>query len=281
MKCLVPVFLGGLSSLVLCAYLVLSVPVSRRLEPAAVVSGVDHVEVAAVIIEEEDAWRLFTSAAEEKRDLIREMYQEPGGREWVMEFFTHFCNSREIARVILANADKFDIPPALAFALSWEESRFNPLAVNARNKDESIDRGLFQLNNRSFPKLKAEAFFDPEVNAWYGMNHLRHCLNTGGSEIAALALYNAGAGKVKNTGAPKHTLDYIHRILENRLKIEARFEVRIQQEAERRIAEKTGSKQAVGIPDADFLTDAFSEEIAEVEPVKPRLLRLTPLGCRR
>jgi hypothetical protein len=43
------------------------------------------------------------------------------------------------------------------------------------------------------------------------------------TEIAALAMYNAGAGRVTASGAPKSTLDYISRILENKNKIENKF----------------------------------------------------------
>jgi len=55
------------------------------------------------------------------------------------------------------------------------------------------------------------------------MSHLRYCLDTGRTEIAALAMYNAGTGRVSVTGAPKSTLDYISRILENKNKIENKF----------------------------------------------------------
>jgi hypothetical protein len=82
------------------------------------------------------------------------------------------------------------------------------------------------LNNKSFPRLENHAFFSPDVNARHGMGHLRYCLDTGGTEIAALAMYNAGTGRVSSTGTPKATLDYVSRILENRLKIENRFRER-------------------------------------------------------
>jgi hypothetical protein len=95
--------------------------------------------------------------------------------------------------------------------------------VNGKNKDGSIDRGLFQLNNRSFPHLEIQAYFSPDVNSWHGMSHLRFCIDTGRTEIAALAMYNAGAGRVSSSGAPKSTLDYISRILDNKSKIENSF----------------------------------------------------------
>jgi len=156
-------------------------------------------------------------------DIIQELYRQPESRSRVIGFFAEICPSIEIAEIILDSANVNNISPALALALAWEESRLNPLAVNAKNRDGSIDRGLFQLNNRSFPGLDNQSFFDPEINAKYGMSHLRHCLNTGGTEIAALAMYNAGTNRVRNSGTPKTTLDYISRILDNRQEIERRF----------------------------------------------------------
>jgi soluble lytic murein transglycosylase-like protein len=290
MEYLLPVFFGGLSSLVLCAMLSVRAPDTKEPESAPVYlvevqESIEEVYLATSLAEEppleDEALQIFAGKPEKKQDLVLKMYREPEAREWVTDFFTTICASREIAEVILANADQFDIPPALAFALSWEESRFNPKAENStKNQDGSIDRGLFQLNNRSFPRLGAQTFFDPKINAYYGMSHLRFCLDSGGSEIMALATYNAGAGKVKNTGAPRHTLDYIHRILENREKIDARFHARVQREAEARIAEKTRRKRIVVTPEQDmhFLLNEFSEKIVEAEPARPRPLRFAPLS---
>jgi hypothetical protein len=294
-ECLLPVFFGGFCSLALCAHLVIVGPAVPELALLYTIWPVktapEEEEIYPEISEieeelpfEEEALRQFAETPEPKRDLIREMYREPEAREWVTEFFEQLCDSRDIAEIILANADEFNVPPALAFALSWEESRFNYMAVSKKNKDESVDRGLFQLNSRSFPRIPLKDFFDPQINAQTGMNHLRHCLDTGGSEIAALALYNAGTGKVHATGAPKHTLDYIHRILENRQKIETRFQARVQREAEARIAEKFNQKRTVVTPeqDMDFLLSEFTEKviIVEAEPPRPRTLRLAPLVIR-
>ena len=77
----------------------------------------------------------------------------------------------------------------------------------------SIDRGLFQLNDKSFPELSAEEMFDPETNARNGLTHLRFCMDQSGNEVTALAMYNAGSTKVRNGGTPKRTLDYVSRIL--------------------------------------------------------------------
>ncbi|MDR2433215.1 MAG: lytic transglycosylase domain-containing protein [Treponema sp.] len=279
-----PVFLGGLSSLALCAFLAVREPelwtsVSERPESVSLEPPVVNEEMPPEV----NAFQILTGKREQKPDLIQEMYRDPDKREWVIEFFREICDSREIAEVILANAAAFDIAPALAFALGWEESRFNPRAVNNKNRDQSIDRGLFQLNSRSFPRIEPQAFFDPKINAWNGMSHLRFCLDSGGSEIAALAIYNAGSGKIKSSGAPRQTLDYTNRILENRRNIESYFEARLRREAETRMAEKfanTRGRDATPEQNMDFLLGEFSEELAESEPARQRLIRLTPLAGR-
>ena len=222
----IPVFFGCLGSLALCALLVTRLP-----EPAQslntedrniVVKTTEEISAAAGSTHFEKT-HFFTQIRPKSHDYILELYRQPETRSSVIDFFMGICPSAEITEAILFYSDSFDIAPALAFALGWEESRLDPFAVNVKNRDESIDRGLFQLNSSSFPQLEIQAFFNLELNTYYGMGHLRFCLDTGGTEIAALAMYNAGSGRVRNVGTPKTTLDYVSRILENRREIENRF----------------------------------------------------------
>jgi len=97
----------------------------------------------------------------DEQDIILEAYQDPVDRDWIEFFFEGLTGSRDIAAAILANAAEFNIPPSLAFSLCWEESRYNPRAVNRTNSNKTVDRGLFQLNSASFPDLKEQDFFDP------------------------------------------------------------------------------------------------------------------------
>jgi hypothetical protein len=224
-ECVLPVFLGCLGALVFCALIT-----AQGIAPRPGLLADPLMNDKSALFNDTDGkpmvkggGNFFTKVKLERRDHIRELYNQPETRELVIDFFTDLCPSREIAEAILISADWFNIPPALAFALAWEESQLNPLAVNGKNKDGSIDRGLFQLNNRSFPHLEIQAYFSPDVNSWHGMSHLRFCIDTGRSEIAALAMYNAGTGRVSSAGAPRATLDYISRILENKSKIENSF----------------------------------------------------------
>jgi hypothetical protein len=224
-ECAAPVFFGCIGSLVFCA---LIAALGFDLRPSLLDSPQMDNQAALFDSPEErpvltGGAHFFTKVKLEQRDHAIELYRQPESRDMVIDFFTELCPSREIAEAILTGADWFNISPALAFALAWEESRLNTLAVNDKNRDGSIDRGLFQLNNRTFPHLEIQAYFSPDVNSWHGMSHLRYCLDTGRTEIAALAMYNAGTGRVSSSGAPKSTLDYISRILENKNKIENSF----------------------------------------------------------
>jgi len=228
-----PIFLGVLFSLIFCALIGFNVGLLKQPEKAAAADREPAPEETDDAHVDEEF--IFT-VTEKIPDIILEYYRNPDYSEWVTAFFTEICASRDVASAILENTDAFDVPPALAFALSWEESRFNPSAINRGNSDGSIDRGLFQLNNRSFPEINVSDFFSIEINAYFGVSHLRYCLETGASEVSALAMYNAGTGRVRSTGAPEITLNYISRILENRGKIETRFHSRLIREEERRLA---------------------------------------------
>jgi hypothetical protein len=227
MELIMPLFTGVLCSLFFCAAVAVSYGFFMK-TPAPL----------AVENKAEDDINLLFSTSEDIPDPVLEYFHNDEYREWVIEFFAGLCSSKEIAMAILYNTAEFEVPPALAFALCWEESRFNPYAVNRRNRDGSIDRGLFQLNSRSFPDLETSAFLSVNSNAYHGVKHLRYCLNSGDSEVSALAMYNAGAGRVRSTGAPEVTLNYISRILENRRKIESRFHSRLIMEEESRMTEK-------------------------------------------
>jgi soluble lytic murein transglycosylase-like protein len=79
------------------------------------------------------------------------------------------------------------------------------------------------LNNRSFPQLEEEDFFNPAVSAKYGMSHLRFCLNVAGNEVTGLAMYNAGTNKVRSGRTPESTLNYVGKIKAYQDKLEKLF----------------------------------------------------------
>ena len=164
----------------------------------------------------------FSAARIKTGDNGLSLYRQPNSRAAVEWFYLHVTGNRETAMAILEEAEKNDIPLSLAFALAYTESHYNVNAVN-KNRNSSIDRGLFQLNNRSFPQLKEEDFFNPAISAKYGMSHLRFCMNVAGNEVAALAMYNAGTSKVRADSTPQVTLNYVGKIMAYQDKLDRLF----------------------------------------------------------
>ena len=155
----------------------------------------------------------------------------------VENFYSQVTKSREITEAILAAADINDISIPLAFSLAWVESSYRIKALN-RNSN-SVDRGLFQLNSRTFPNLHEEQFYDPRTNAEYGLAHFRYCLEVGDNELVALAIYNAGVNRVRR-GTPYSTLHHVARILDNKRELFESFTQMLKDNGE--IANVLGSK---------------------------------------
>lgn len=156
-------------------------------------------------------------------DLGLSFYRQPVSRSAVEWFYSNVTGDRATALAILEAANKNNISISLAFALAYTESRFNVKAVNAANKNKTIDRGLFQLNSNSFPKLKEAEFFDPVVSANYGMSHLKFCMELAGNDVTALAMYNAGTNKVRANKTPQSTLLYVGKIKAFQSKLDQLF----------------------------------------------------------
>ena len=189
--------------------------------------GMPEVEDPAVEVEISSGetpgeYRTLVFYADEEPDVILETYRDETFTGKVVGFFGNIIHSEELAAVILKEASGYNVSPSIAFALGWEESRFDKQAVN-KNRNNTTDRGLFQLNSSSFPNLKEADFFDPGTNARHAMAHLRWCLDNADSELAALAMYNAGLNRVKTGGTPKKTLDYVSRILKSAGNIDSLF----------------------------------------------------------
>jgi soluble lytic murein transglycosylase-like protein len=162
----------------------------------------------------------------EKQDIGLALYRSADAKSAVEWFYTTLTGDPAVTLAILEYADKNNIPFSLAFSLAYAESRYKPMAVH-RNTNDSIDRGLFQLNSNSFPQLSEADFFNPRMSAQYGMAHLRFCLDTAGNEVSALAMYNAGTTKVRSDNTPRRTLNYISDILAYRDAIEDMFQSKV------------------------------------------------------
>ena len=148
------------------------------------------------------------------------LYRLKASRGLVVQFYARLTGSGRVTRAILSQADRYDIDLPLAFSLAWAESGFQVGTVN--DNGGSIDRGLFQLNTNSFPFLKEKDFFAPEINARYGLAHLRFCLEETKNEVVALAMYNAGK-RCLSKGTPLSTLHHIGRAMEYKEKLKESF----------------------------------------------------------
>ncbi len=174
----------------------------------------------------EQANQLFTevsfAAFNNTSDKGLTLYRSSISRSSVITFYTKITGNRDVAIAILTEAERNNIPISLAFALAYTESKYKTGAVG-HNVNGTTDRGLFQLNSASFPQLSESDFFDPRVSAKYGMSHLRQCLRMAGNEVSALAMYNAGSGRVKSNRTPQSTLNYIGKIISYQKKLDDSF----------------------------------------------------------
>ena len=101
---------------------------------------------------------------------------------------------QQIKELIIEEALKQNVDPALALAVAEHESGFNPNAKNFTSAEKSY--GLFQINTKAHPNYKDE--FDVKQNINYGIGILKDSLKkAGGDPYKALAIYNGGVGGQK------------------------------------------------------------------------------------
>ena len=98
----------------------------------------------------------------------------------------------------------YSIDPDYLRAIAWQESRYNPAAVNTnRTKDGkpgSSDYGLMQINSvtmrrlqKEYPGLSKEKLLsEPCLNIYIGAMLLRRNFNQYGTTWLAVGMYNAG-----------------------------------------------------------------------------------------
>ncbi|MCH5150203.1 MAG: transglycosylase SLT domain-containing protein [Spirochaetales bacterium] len=127
-------------------------------------------------------------------------------------YYSGIIENEDIARLAIEYSEKEGIETSLLVALMKTESNFNPNAINY-NYNGSVDRGICQLNSKTFPHLSKQDFYDPETNIKIAASFLRWCLeNTDYNLVRALACYNAGWGNVTNENVGDLTLNYIQKI---------------------------------------------------------------------
>lgn len=101
------------------------------------------------------------------------------------------------------------VPVWILDGVAWMESRYHAGAVNV-NTDGSIDRGIFQLNDRSHPGV------DPwpvEAAAMYAAHYLHYLYRRCGSWRGALEAYNCGIGRWLRGDVPARSRAYARAVL--------------------------------------------------------------------
>jgi soluble lytic murein transglycosylase len=116
--------------------------------------------------------------------------------------------------IIRQQARDKDVDASLIAGVIYAESRFVDQTSTAGA------RGLMQITPGTANEIEqrsggttfdpATDLSDPQINIQYGTYHLRELLDLyGGNEVAALAAYNAGPGKVDDWGGAEIEADQI------------------------------------------------------------------------
>ena len=113
-------------------------------------------------------------------------------REYFINFFKTYYDNENIP-IIMEEALRQNFPVTLGLALSFGESSWKARKYNDSNKNGSVDRGLFQLNSLSYPFLTKDQFYDPRVNAKYGIAHIKELYLEEEEIVLALTKYNCGS----------------------------------------------------------------------------------------
>lgn len=129
----------------------------------------------------------------------------------VSEGFTNLGSSQPIAasdiqQIIIEEANRAGVSPALMLAIANQESGFNPNAVGDKSVGGSY--GLFQIHKPSHPDYTGG--FNPRANAAYASKMMKGLLaKYGGNIDKAIMAYNAGGGNVDRGTIPASTRAYL------------------------------------------------------------------------
>jgi len=130
-----------------------------------------------------------------------------------LDFRSNFRNKKErlFHPIIIQEANRHEIDPALVKAIIMAESGYNPNAISKKGA-----KGLMQLMPSTAQALGVEDAFNPEQNISGGVRYFKQLVNRFDGDVKlALAAYNAGSRKVRHyQGIPpyKSTHYYIEKV---------------------------------------------------------------------
>lgn len=120
---------------------------------------------------------------------------------------------REVMPMIRHASQRYNVDPALIYAVVRTESNFDPAA---KSRVGAI--GMMQLMPKTADWLGVEDPYDPLENILGGTRYLKYLLRLFGDDIElAVAAYNAGPHRVKqHDGIPPYaeTQKYVKRVIE-------------------------------------------------------------------
>lgn len=118
----------------------------------------------------------------------------------------------DVQQIIIEEANRAGVDPALMLAIANQESGFKPNIVGDKEKGGSY--GLFQIHKPSHPDYTGG--FDPRANAAYASKMMAGLLKTYNGDVAkALWGYNAGSGNVARGIYPDSTKKYVKNVMAN------------------------------------------------------------------
>lgn len=162
-------------------------------------------------VKQEVARSVAQSAQSTQAQQARPAQQQSQTSRMVSEGSTNIGSSQPIAasdiqQIIIEEANRAGVSPALMLAIANQESGFNPNAVGDKSLGGSY--GLFQIHKPSHPDYTGG--FDPRANAAYASKMMKGLLaKYGGNIDKAIMAYNAGGGNVDKGIIPARTRAYL------------------------------------------------------------------------
>lgn len=115
----------------------------------------------------------------------------------------------QIRSMVVSEAMRQGVDPALALAVAANESSFNPDATSRVGA-----QGVMQLMPKTAKWLGVEDPYDPAQNIWGGVSYLKRLISQFGDSRTAVAAYNFGEGNVsRGRQWPSETQVYVGRVM--------------------------------------------------------------------